>query len=86
MSRRTDLLKKMSDLDEFYITFIHNRQRITVQGTVTPGKREPRAKVFIPVDNKSVAFYSREKMQWISIPVVAVRGIKGLNTVINANK
>lgn len=83
MSRRTDLIKKMTDLDEFFLTYIHNRQRITVQGTVTPGKREVRASSTVITDNKHVSFYCRDLQKWINVPVVAVRGIKGLSTVLN---
>lgn len=81
--RKADLVKKMTDLDEFFLEYRGEGQNILVQGTQNPGKKDPHVKGRKPREEKhTVVVWDRMSLSWVSVPVTRVKSIRALQTVM----
>ena len=82
--RKNNLLKKMRDLDEFFLEFISNGKVELSQGTLSPGKRDPHVtwSKRIKEPEGVVVFWDRLSLSWLAVPVKSVKSIRSLQTVM----
>lgn len=81
--RKADLLKKMADLDEFFLEYKGDGVIVLVQGTRTPGEKDPHVKRRKPREEKhTVVMWDRLSLSWVAIPVARVKSIRSLQTVM----
>ena len=82
--RKTNLLKKMRDLDEFFLEFISNGKVELAQGTLSPGKRDPHVTWSKRTKDQegTVTFWDRLSLSWLAVPVKNVKSIRSLQTVM----
>ena len=82
--RKTNLIKKMRDLDEFFLEFISNGKVELAQGTLSPGKRDPHVAWSKRTKDQegTVTFWDRLSLSWLVVPVKSVKSIRSLQTVM----
>ena len=82
--RKNNLLKKMRDLDEFFLEFISNGKVELAQGTLSPGKRDPHVAGSKRTKDQegTVTFWDRLSLSWLAVPVKNVKSIRSLQTVM----
>ena len=82
--RKNNLLKKMRDLDEFFLEFISNGKVELSQGTLSPGKRDPHVTWSKRTKDQegTVVFWDRLSLSWLAVPVKSVKSIRSLQTVM----
>ena len=82
--RKTNLIKKMRDLDEFFLEFISNGKVELAQGTLSPGKRDPHVVWSKRTKDQegTVTFWDRLSLSWLVVPVKSVKSIRSLQTVV----
>ena len=82
--RKTNLIKKMRDLDEFFLEFISNGKVELAQGTLSPGKRDPHVTWSKRTKDQegTVTFWDRLSLSWLQVPVKNVKSIRSLQTVM----
>ena len=82
--RKTNLVKKMRDLDEFFLEFISNGKVGLAQGTLSPGAKDPHVKVMKRGKDPegTVVFWDRLSLSWLQVPVKNVKSIRSLQTVM----
>ncbi len=70
--RKTNLIKKMRDLDEFFLEFISNGKVELAQGTLSPGAKDPHTKGVkrIKESESVVVFWDRLSLSWLAVPVM----------------
>lgn len=79
--RKSNLIKKMNDLDEFFLEYINNGKVELTQGTRNPGRFEAKGKR--PKDaSETVVFWDRLSQSYLNIPVKNVKSIRSLQTVM----
>ena len=80
-ARKRDLIKKMIDLDEFFLEYTVAGKKVLTQGSRTPGLYETIGKK--PKEQKhTVVFWDRLSQSYVNIDVKTVKGIRSLQTVI----
>ena len=82
--RKNNLLKKMRDLDEFFLEFISNGKVELSQGTMNPGKRDPHVTWSKRTKDQegTVTFWDRLSLSWLAVPVKNVKSIRSMQTVM----
>ena len=82
--RKNNLLKKMRDLDEFFLEFISNGKVELSQGTLSPGKRDPHVTWSKRTKDQegTVTFWDRLSLSWLAVPVKNVKSIRSMQTVM----
>ena len=82
--RKTNLIKKMRDLDEFFLEFISNGKVELAQGTLSPGAKDPHIKGVRRIKEPEgvVVFWDRLSLSWLAVPVKSVKSIRSLQTVM----
>ena len=82
--RKNNLLKKMRDLDEFFLEFISNGKVELSQGTLSPGKRDPHVAWSKRTKDQegTVTFWDRLSLSWLAVPVKNVKSIRSMQTVM----
>ena len=82
--RKTNLIKKMRDLDEFFLEFVSNGKVELAQGTLNPGAKDPHTKGVkrIKEPEGTVVFWDRLSLSWLAVPVKSVKSIRSLQTVM----
>ena len=81
--RKSNLIKKMHDLDEFFLEYINNGKVELTQGTRNPGRNDPHVSGKKPkATPESVVFWDRLTVSWLCIPVKSVKSIRSLQTVM----
>ena len=82
--RKTNLVKKMRDLDEFFLEFISNGKVELAQGTLIPGAKDPHTKGVKRIKEPEgvVVFWDRLSLSWLAVPVKSVKSIRSLQTVM----
>lgn len=81
--RKANLIKKMNDLDEFFLEYILNGKVELTQGTRNPGRNDPHVGGKKPKANsESIVFWDRLTVSWLCIPVKSVKSIRSLQTVM----
>ena len=79
--RKANLIKKMHDLDEFFLEYINNGKVELAQGTTNPGRFETKGKKPKPTSDH-VVFWDRLAQSYANIPVKNVKSIRSLQTVM----
>lgn len=81
--RKLNLVKKMTDLDEFFLEYVNNGKVELTQGTQNPGRNDPHLKTTVPKEtNDTVVYWDRLSISWLSVPVKNVKSIRSLQTVM----
>ena len=82
--RKTNLVKKMRDLDEFFLEFISNGKVELAQGTLSPRAKDPHVKIMKKGKDPegTVVFWDRLSLSWLQVPVKNVKSIRSLQTVM----
>ena len=82
--RKANLVKKMRDLDEFFLEFISNGKVELSQGTLSPGKRDPHVAWSKRTKDPegTVVFWDRLSLSWLAVSVKSVKSIRSLQTVM----
>ena len=82
--RKANLIKKMRDLDEFFLEFISNGKVELAQGTLSPGKRDPHVTWSKRTKDQdgTVTFWDRLSLSWLAVPIKSVKSIRSLQTVM----
>ena len=82
--RKTNLVKKMRDLDEFFLEFISNGKVELAQGTLSPGAKDPHIKGVRRTKDQegTVTFWDRLSLSWLAVPVKSVKSIRSMQTVM----
>ena len=80
-ARKRDLVKKMADLDEFYLEYMQDGKKVLTQGTQNPGIYETNGRK--PKDTaETVVFWDRLSQSYLNIQVRSVKSIRALQTVM----
>ena len=79
--RKSNLIKKMHDLDEFFLEYINNGKVELAQGTRNPGRFEAKGKK-PKATSETVVFWDRLSQSYLNIPVKNVKSIRSLQTVM----
>ena len=79
--RKANLVKKMHDLDEFFLEYINNGKVELAQGTSNPGRFETKARKPKGTSD-TVVFWDRLSQSYLNVPVKNVKSIRSLQTVM----